>query len=134
MTDNATPVIIQPQTPSSPQTILVDALLLGVEYFLVKWLLKKWNEFESGQGPPEARCQKITEPPDFPTGSDSTFVWQLEQDYYNKVMSRAINSGASHATFHLRAVNTTNYPQWAGWNWHVEVYAKGASGDIGSTD
>jgi len=127
-----TNVIVEPETPSSPQTLLVDALLLGLEYFLVKWLLKKWKEWESGQGPPVARCQQMPGPPDAPSSQHGPgYVFELTTEYYNKRMSMAINAQDAYAKFDLVATNTGYYPEWKGWNWHVEVYAKGSS--IGAT-
>jgi hypothetical protein len=110
----------------------VDALLLGLEYFLVKWLIKKWNEWESGQGPPVARCQQLNGPPPFSGFQQGPgYVFELTTAYYNERMSRAVNGGQNYAKFDLVAVNTDYYPEWKGWNWHVEVYAKGSS--IGAT-
>jgi hypothetical protein len=124
-------VVVEPETPSSPQTLLVDALLVGLEIVLVKWLIKKWQEYEGGQGPPVARCQEIKSPPTLHL-SASVNIFLIEYSTYETIFSRAVTKGLNYATFRLQALKNPGFEEWWGWNWHVEVIAKGSS--IGATD
>ncbi len=120
-----TNVIIQPETPSSPQTIIIDVLLLALEYGLVKWLIKKWDEYTNQQGPPVGRCVQYRKLPPWPSLDDPSnpqFVFYM--DYVNDfipVVSLAHTHGYSTATFRLVADAATYNTQWQGWNWHVEM-------------
>lgn len=73
---------------------------------------------------------RIPPPPPDPQHGPG-YVFELTTDTYNERMSRAINGGQNFAKWDLVATNTGYYPEWAGWNWHVEVAAKGKY--IGST-
>lgn len=124
-------VVVEPESPSSPQTLVVDGLLLVLEYYLVKWLIAKWQEYEKGKGPPTTRCLGL-QPPPWPTGQYAyAVVFRINFDDYQKQMSNAISRNANYCIFRLRAINVGYNPEWEGWNWHVVVNAKG--GGIGAT-
>lgn len=130
MSDNATPVIVEPESPSSPKTLIADVLLLGLEYLLLRWLLKKWNEFQGNEGPPTRRCAVTPTLPAIPPPgiNGSGFVFVLGQDYFDKRISHAKSGGYQYATFHLKAQNPL-WPAWAGWNWNVHMRTKDGSTD-----
>lgn len=127
MSDQVTDVVVEPESPSSPQTLIVDLLLLGLEYYLVKWLLAKWGIFQKNNQPTR-RCVKKLQLPTIPTTPPSQFVFILGEDYFNKTMTNASSRGFEYATYRLTPQNPM-WPEWKGWTWHIRVRTSDGSTD-----
>src|SRR3954464_2095273 len=135
----ATDVIVEPETPVTPNIIFADIGLLALEYFLVKWLIKKWNEFKGHEGPPVRRCSDKVQVPAWPSipppEGAPQFVFYLDYQYVVQVLNaaKARQGYNGNAIFRLVADAATNNTQWQGWNWHVEIRMNGGSVDTTKT-
>jgi hypothetical protein len=138
-----TDVVVEPETPVTPNIIFADIGLLALEYFLVKWLIKKWNEFKSNEGPPVRRCSDKVQVPAWPTlqkplnPNVPQFVFYLDYQNVCLILNEQYNREGynGNAIFRIQADAANFNTQWQGWNWHVEVrMGKGANGGSVDTD
>jgi hypothetical protein len=113
-------VVIEPEHPQSPKNLFVDAGLLFLEYFLVKWLLKEFGIWQKNNGPPLRRCIKQSGTPPDPTGDPTYKVGYTE---FIAHMIKARKNGFSKLRLHYEATNkqATNYDQLKKWILTCEV-------------